>query len=255
MKVRLTSVKIKESGLDHMIETMDERIQKVGQVWGRALAKNTKKGVLSRIPGGTVWLSIYKEAIEYLESEDGREWAVAGISEIELSQPPADASFLIFGGTDAGQIMAPYNPWPMSRVMGLGKGSYGTIEVRPASADAIEARAEEIRVIAANVTIALRDAGYEPSPLYTIRDSGGKAYIDLVYLARAMELGIGQSGMPRRPHWGPAASDLASRGESWARRAKSQVAAAFENLDMPDVETMSGATQTKLASKRKETWP
>ncbi|MDX1486860.1 MAG: hypothetical protein R3268_01570 [Acidiferrobacterales bacterium] len=242
--------------LDKISKDLDRRFHNAKRAIGRKLAQEVTKEVLKRVPPGAGWLDIYRKAITYRESEDGMQWAVFGMSEIKLQDPPAETSLLAFQGNDEfTAILSPYNPWPVDLIPPIAGGYKGNAVVRNVAASEVEAARDRLNPLRGVIEKALSDAGATVMPPEFLVEILGKVYADIAYMAKRMELGY--DGFPRIPHWGPAASKLNTMAERWAGQSESteEVHSAFRGANLPSVSTMSQAEARSLARIRDASWP
>lgn len=230
-----------------------KRLENVGRHLGRQLSENTAYEVTKRLKGSG-WIQIYRDAIIYLETPEGDEWAVAGLSSQEgLFKFPAEKSLASFSPTGDGRWPAEYNPWPIDMIPAATyRGT--SIIVRAAGTAQVEqyraARARNLPTllqVLAERGIAVRDEGLP------VADNG--TYADIAYLAQRLELGY--PGFDRVPHWAPAASTLERSGDSWLGEPKllRLVDDAIKGKEPGQVAQMSRAEASDLARLREATWP
>jgi len=193
----------------------EARAQKVGTVIGRALAEHTTEEVVKRIPDFGGWYRIYRDAIEYKESPDGREWAVVGEVPVDLKQIPANASLIYFDGmSEIGAVMKAYNPWPVDKIPPIAGGYNDKLKVRPSFGFVVNSNRKRIKKLLPAIQQNLQELGAQLLPPSEMVEARGKVYADLVTLAACLEEGCGD--FPRVRHWKPAASKLERRAQAWA---------------------------------------
>jgi len=242
------------SNMEQVFADLPRRMANMGRVIGRELAARTAHEVKKRIPGGG-WLSIYRDAIDFFESTEGREWAVAGMAPIELKNPPAEKTLIGFEGKEAlGKIMEAYNPWPVDLLPAIQGGFEGPVVARAASPADVEDERKRIALLMPTIRAALIDAGAKIFDKGTPHISG-RVYADIAFLARKLELGY--EGFPHIPHWTPASSKLRTNYENWTADPAviSKVAKALSGADLANVTTMSAEEAATLRKLRKATWP
>lgn len=248
------NAKFSQADLKRLADDIPRRINNVGRVVGRAVAERTAAEVRGRLVGGG-WIAIYRNGIFYKELPDGTEWAVAGFSEVELSDPPADTSLFWFVGAGLGNPLSFYNPWTLDLIPAIRGGYDDTVVVRMVAPAAVESRRAELAPIVPNVVQALQDAGAQILPDGEVVIDG-HVYADLAFMARRLELGY--EGYPRIPHWGPAASAANSNVSSWV--SEGSVITAVEDVlvngkEPGKVVEMSESERDALAKLREATWP
>jgi len=241
-------------------EHLNKRIANVATEVGRAVADQTATEVKRRLGGArSGWVRIYYEAINFLESIEGDEWAVAGLSERSdlFKLCPANESLLEFPEyppDSTTQTLASNQPWPVDLVPTI-RGSYpGKAVIRPSSPTEVETYRQARLANLPNVIALLEEQGA------TIDDSPGamphvdRVYADIQYLAHRLEKGF--ADFPRIPHWGPALSSLRANGEKWASRPEVRrlVENAILGKEPGKVATMSPALVAELARIRASTW-
>lgn len=243
------------SPLNKIQKELEGGFEEVSRVIARKLVHKTAEEVKKRIPTGGGWLDIYKRAIAYRESQDGNDFAVAGLSEINLREPPADTSLLAFqGNDDFSAILEPYNPWPIDMIPPIAGGYQGNAVVRNVAPAEVGAARERIRPLIGTIQSALTDAGASVLPDEFLVEINGKVYADIIYMAERMERGY--LGYPRIAHWGPAASKLKSSAARWASQSdvKSDALSAMRGKVADSATTMSNAEAAKLKQIRDSTW-
>jgi hypothetical protein len=231
---------------------LKERLANVGRHLGRQLSTKTTRTVRKRLKGSG-WIRLYRDAIIYKETPDGDEWAVAGLSQEEISKFPADKSLASFSPTGDGRWPAEYNPWPIDMIPPATYRGTSLI-VRSAS----ESRVEEYRAARARNLPTLLQVLAESNII--VQEEGlpvaeNGTFADIAYLARRLELGY--PGFDRIPHWGPAASVLERSGDAWLGEPKllQLVEDAIKGKGPSQVAQMSGAEASDLARLREATWP
>jgi hypothetical protein len=226
---------------------------------GRALSKRIAEEVKKLIPNRPGWFEIYRNAIEYVENSDATEWAVAGLSRTKLTKVPAESTQVKFGGTTPiAKVMRRHNPWTVDTIPGIAGGYSMEAEVRPASKTEIESHRARLRAVLPDVKRELTDAGAVvlEGEFPTI---AGEVFVDLVFLAKRLELGLG--GFRRIPHWlkvARAAQNKAGLADGgWVDdEAKSRVRAALRGHPVRDTaKKTDSATIKKLEQRRRSTWP
>ena len=236
-------------------EDMRRRIGAAGQIAGRVVARNLADEVKRRIPAGTGgWFQIYRSAIEFKETIDGSEWAVAGLSPVKLSDPPADQTLVFFSGLDeVGRLMRSYNPWVIDLIPPIAGGYTDSMIVQAAT----PARTSTDRARLANLlgvvkttltTLGVRMLG--PGEFPAVQ---GRVLADIAFLARRLELGA--KGFPKVAHWGPAISQAESRSKAWIAASADEIEAAIMSGSVPPGPTMSKAEAAALRRNRDTTWP
>jgi len=236
-----------------IVKDLDRRLKNAGVHIGREISDKTAREVQRRLQGSG-WIRIYRDAIIYQETVEGDEWAVAGLSERDdLFEHPADKSLATFSNTGVGKLMEVHNPWTIDTIPGAYyRGT--TITVRPASEGEVERfRAARIK----NLPSIL--AKLEANNVRVLPDglpvAGDGIYADIAYLARRLELGY--PGFSRVAHWGPAASNLKSSGNTWLGEPRliRLVESAVKGREPKKVAQMTRADAEKLAKIRESTWP
>lgn len=193
-----------------------ERMTNIRRVVGRTVAARIKKEVLKRIPDDGGWFDIYRDAIVWQESAKGDKWAVAGLTDVELRQLPAEETLIEFRGGDlAAQVLAQYNPWTVDTIPAVDGGVSTDLIARPASQGEIEARRMALRELREEVIEKLGLAGASAS-LHDRPVINGRVQADLIFLAKRLEYGLG--GFPKSPHWNPTAQRARTDAETWVTR-------------------------------------
>jgi hypothetical protein len=231
---------------------LQKRIDNAGRHMGRAVAGHITEAVKSRLRGSG-WIEIYRNAIFYRETPDGKQWAVAGLSqEDQLFEFPAKTSLAAFTATGDGQWPAKYNPWPIDMIPAANyRGT--SIVVRSESEGTVEtyrqARANNLPTLLAD--LAEQNISVTPDGK-AVAENG--VFADIAYLARRLELGY--TGFPRVPHWGPAAGAARSSGDGWLRDPAllSLVEDAIKGVEPVEVPQMSKSEADALAKLREATW-
>ena len=231
---------------------LTKRVKAAGGVAARAIAQGLQDEVVSRIPHGDKWLDLYRDAITYLETNAGDEFAVAGLSQTKLTTVPAESTQIkIIGQSAVALILAQHNPWTVDTLPAIQGGLPAESEVRPASISEMESHRARLRPILGGVLDQLDRAGamVVPGEFPTI---GGKVYMDLRFLQLRLEHGLG--GFPRTPHWLPAARAAANKADSWVEAEGGQIKAALDGKPVANGDVMPNALEARLRRKRKKTW-
>lgn len=190
-----------------------ERMTNIRRVVGRTVAARISEEVLKRIPKESGWYEIYRKAILWQESRKGDKWAVAGETDIELTQIPAEESLVeIRGGDLIAQVLAQYNPWSVDTIPAVDGGFSADLLVRTASSGEIEVRREALREQREEVIRKIQLAGGSVT-LNELPVINGRVQADIAFLAKRLEYGLG--GFPRTPHWNPVARLAVREAESW----------------------------------------
>lgn len=242
--------------LKKLAADVQSRIENVGRAVGRSISDHATHEVQKRLSGGG-WIRIYREAIQFLESTKGDNWAIVGLSETELSEFPADESLGYVSGD--GGILAAYQApgagWPLDLIPPVKEG-YKSIIVQMAPASAVEEqRAAKLRILP-NVIGLLGAAGFSVDTTWQLPVYAANGiFADIAYLARRLELGA--SGFPRVAHWGPTTSKMRSDADSWATDPATLrlVEKALKGKEPGRVAEMSEAYAADLARLRAATWP
>ncbi len=196
--------------LSKLQDEVPGRIENVRRIVGREIAEKITHEVTRRIPSSGGWYKIYRDALAYKETSEGDQWAIAGFTKIELSDPPADTTLVDFAGIEPdGRALAGYNPWPIDMIPVVVGGYKDGANIYPAGEGAVTSNRERVRAI---LDVA-RQALIDDAQASLADDSGqleiqGDKVVDLAFLASRMEVGYG--GFPRHPHWGPAVSKTRS---------------------------------------------
>lgn len=245
----------KNADLKALAKALPKRVQNVQRAIGHSIAEHISKTVQSKIPTRGGWYSIYRNAITYRGTADATEWSVAGLAEIELSDPPATTTLVAFAGLDAlGAALKPFNPWVIDLIPPVVGGYRDAVLARIANESSVDAERDRLAPLLPNVVDLLTSAGgrigNDADPVII----SGRTYADIAFMARRLEVGI--SGFPRVPHWGPAAGKAASNMEAWMGSPKitGDVTKAFSGVEIPAVNVMSKAEATNLAQLREATW-
>jgi len=245
--------KLSDAEVKRLVDDVPRRVNNVGRAVGRAVADNVADEVKQRLVGAG-WISIYRKGIFYKELPTGDEWAVAGFSKVELSDPPADTTLFWFAGKGLGSVLSFYNPWTLDAIPAVKGGYNDTVVARMMSESAVTSRRTELAPILPAVRTALADAGAQIEPDGQVIIDG-EVYADLAFMARRLELGF--EGYPRVPHWGPAASAAHANVGRWVSdsRVLSLVEDALVGEEPGKVVEMSKAERDELARLREATWP
>jgi len=252
--MKLRTSKTSATPLSQIKADLGRRLHNVQRVIGRELASKIESEVRQRIPSGG-WLSIYRSSLTYRERDDGMEWAIAGMAEIELSDSPANQTLIGFAGTDPfGAVLKPYNPWPIDLIPPIADGYRDNVVARMASPSNVENERNRIAVLLPAIHSGLSDAGATVQPDGNV-EINGKKYADLAFMATKLELGY--IGFPRIPHWGPAAAKTKTNAKAWASTSEvaGNVDGALLGGKLPSVATMSKVEAEMLAQLREATWP
>lgn len=240
------------SELKALEANLQKRLDNAGRHMGRAVAGHITEAVKSRLRGSG-WIEIYRNAIFYRETPDGKQWAVAGLSQQDrLFEFPARTSLAAFTATGDGQWPAEYNPWPIDMIPAANyRGT--TIVVRSESEGSVEtyrqARSRNLPTLLAK--LAEQNVSVVPGGTPTAANG---VFADIAYLARRLELGY--PGFPRVPHWGPTAGAARSSGDRWLKDPVllSLVEDAIKGVEPVEVPQMSKSEADALAKLREATW-
>lgn len=236
-------------------QALPERIAAARRVIGRAVAERLAQEVKDRIPARGGWYKIYRDALTFRESAVGNEWAVLGLSPVDLRTPPVNETLIAFGGTSPeGSILKPYNPWTIDMVPPIVGGYRDAVLVRAASESSVLQQRDRLAPLLPTVVDALDTAGFrvlDDSNLLTI---GGQVMADIAYLAARLE--VGYPGFPRVPHWGPVVAKARSSVESWvtATDVVSRVDQALAGAAVPVVNEMGPTEADVFRELREATW-
>ncbi len=252
MKFKVTK---KITGPKSFKREVQRRMRAAARVCGRAVAAGLQEEVVKRIPRGQRWLDIYREAIQFLETPDGSSWAVAGLSPIELTTVPAETTQVkVKSGKTASvvaNILAGHNPWTIDQLPGMSGGIPAEAEVRPATADEVQAHRRRLVSARDGILDRLNAAGAQITDDFP--RFGGLVLVDLPFLQLAIEHGL--RGFPRAPHWLPAVRQAANKAEGWVAREQDQIKAALEGAPVPRAEQeMTRALRKRLEKRRNESW-
>ena len=241
--------------IKQLMDEVPERIVNVRRVVGRAIADKITEEVQRRIPRGTGWYGIYRNAIAFKESPEGDDWAIAGFSQTELSAIPAETSLVYFNG--AGQwdrLLMPYNPWPIDMIPVINKVYSDKVDPLPTSEATVAGNRDRLQNLMPTIHQALIDAGASILGDDADLSIGGKPVVDLSYLAQRLELGYG--GFPRHPHWGPTTSKANTEAVKWGTTGAviAKVDHALSGGDVGVVDEMTAAEAADLAARRASSW-
>lgn len=233
---------------------------------GRNIAAQTAAQVKRLIPMTEWWHKLYRDSIEVYESSDRKKWAVMAVSAVETPLFPAETTLVNVTkstGTSPDApvnnywlALMPYNPWPIDLIPALTTAYVADLEVIPKTSQEVAARRATLRPLIPTIRKALTDAGASLSlggPVINPKFAG-RAYVDYVFLAKRLELGLG--GMPRKPHWVPAASDLQAHGLAWGNTPAGSVAKILETGSNPTGSPMpmSEARAKEFEDSRNTSW-
>lgn len=195
---------------------IERRMQAARDELARQAVSKIADAVRQKIPSGG-WFTIYREAIEYFESADGKRWGVAGLYPSALSRFDASESQVIFSGaSQVAQLMAARNPWPIDMIPAYTGGYRAQAIVKHASVSEIDSHRKRLEGVIAEVKQELLSAG-GAIELRGLPVIAGKVYADIAFLAMRLEHGLG--GLPRRPVWLKTWNDLRNKMPGWTREA------------------------------------
>jgi hypothetical protein len=242
-----------------IIDELPKRIEAVGAHLGRTIALRALAEVQKRLPGGSGWPTVYRNAISAFESADAKEFVVAGYANVAEPAEPSEISLLDFAAVDPAldpvasaiaAVMIPYNPWVIDAIPPIEGGYIGDAVVRQTSATAVEAERSRLHGLLPVVGAALKASGAKlltsGSKVYIT----GKFYTDTVWLAKRLEIGAG--GFPKKPHWKPAGNITSKSGESWGNGQGTKVEAIIRGGDSTKLPEATAAQLSAFAEKRAE---
>lgn len=237
-------------------ESIAQRLCNLQCVIGRELSEKTGNEVKNRIPTLGGWFSIYKNAIQFREHELGDSWVVAGLSEIKLSDPPANETLISFSGSDVfSKLLNAYNPWPVDFIPPIASGYADNVVARKVNVTEVNSSRSRLTPLLPGIRAALETAGATLGTEAELPTIKGKVYADLVYLARRLELGY--TGFMHVPHWSPSVSKLESNANSWVETP--EIVERGNNVlcgsELPTVATISQAESEALSKIRNNSWP
>ena len=231
------------------------RARAAATVAGRAVAKGIQEDVQKRIPRGEKWLDIYRDAIKYLENEEGNEWAVAGLSRVtKLTMVPAESSQIMFFGKEpVSRVMEKYGPWTVDMIPSISGGHRGYAVVRVASSGEVDAHRNRLREIFPTIKSQLEGKGATLLDDPFTRLAEGTYFYDLVFLQMRLEHGLG--GFPRVPHWLKTARAAKNQAPAWVADARGEIKRALAGGRPEDAEErLDPVLKKRLEKLRDESW-
>lgn len=196
----------------------EDQIRQAALHIGREIAMQASKSLIKRIAGSKgAWLKIYKDSIKYIEVEGELEWMVAGISDVELSQLPAEETVVEFnaGSNDPiSSMMAKYNPWTIDAIPAISGGYIDDIVAKPASETEVSVIRSKLQGQMATILDDLEELNATVEK-YGLTKFNGRIIADIDFMAKRLEYGLG--GFERKPHWRPMLADVKSNHEKWLK--------------------------------------
>lgn len=232
-----------------MRDAMVGRLREAQQRTAKAFSGNILEHAKSKIPTGG-WYDIYRESLHYFASDDGLQWAVAGLWPQELTKFPANETLLLLesqSDEDAvGMVFQARNPWPIDMIPAITQPIRNQVTARPASRTDVETRRADLRSDWATFVADLGDAGATviPNQLPVI---SGRTYADIVYMSTALEHGL--AGLRRIPHWVSAFREAQSSAGAWSANVHPEVQAII------DGEAVFDADAEKMPKDLKDAMP
>lgn len=203
---------------------IQRRLELASQLTAENASRKIAELVRAKIPSGG-WYDIYRKAINYFVSKDGRRWAVSGRWEAELSTFAAETTLIEFEGSGAvADVLTQYSPWAIDQIPAISGGYRLTAVARPAAEGDVGARREVL--IGARVAIldALKAAGAAPISEFPVIN--GRVYADIAYMAKALEHGL--AGLKRVPHWIVAFNEARNEIGSWTEAERERIQAILD---------------------------
>jgi hypothetical protein len=254
-------VRVKKGNQRAFKKAMLARADALQKITGRAIAEGLKGEVLKRArlrsadgsyAMSTEWIKLYREAIRFLESKDGRRWAVAGVSATKLTTTPAESTQIKFmdGGGRINDVVRPYI-WTVDTLPAITGGYSGDVIVRPASEAEMTAHRETIRPELPRIVEQLESAGAQVIDGFPAVN--GTVLMDLKFLQLRLEHGLG--GFARSPHWKPSARQAANKGREWVAAKGAEIKKALKTGEVPEPDhLMSDSLEKLLERVRKTSW-
>jgi len=201
-------------------QEVEDRVEAANAEIGRQFARNTARVARAQLPTGG-WFSIYREAIDFFESPDGKQWAAAGLWPQSFSTFPGDSTIVEFAGTSpVARVMAARNPWPMDSIPAVTGGYRATAKTKHGSPSELDHHRDRISGVLATVKLELAEAGVVLAP-GTFPVIAGAVYADIAWFALRLEHGLG--GLPRIPVWARTFAQLKREATQWAAAARPTV--------------------------------
>ena len=228
--------------------TLKSRIINAQRAIAQKISSNVASAVKNKIPTNTKWLKIYHNAINFYESEDGLDFAVAGLSNNPLFVHPASTSLVKFvPNSELAGVLVTYQPWPID-IIPVGRYPGVIAVVRNSSEAAVKSRRSEIVPQLEAIKQELKDYGWTADTDMSLND----VYTDIKFLAHALETGA--DGHQQIKHWGPVAGILPTKAVSWAKSASREINSAMLGNDIPPKNVISSKEIEVLKKIRFATW-
>jgi len=176
------------------------RVNDVQRAVARRITDNVAETVRHSIPNLGGWYRIYRDAINYYATSDGRSWIATGLCPRKRDDFPADTTLIFFErreGDDVSGLLHSYNPWTIDRLPSLLGGIQADSKARPASETEVTAQRDRLLQAAEAIKAQLTETGATFST--DLPKIQGKIYADVNFMALALERGL--AGIRRAPHW------------------------------------------------------
>jgi len=203
---------------------IERRLRLASQLTAENASYKIAELVRQKLPSGG-WYDIYRHAINYFVSKDGRRWAVAGRWETQFSTFPAEGTLIEFEGAgDVADVLMQYSPWAIDQIPAISGGYRLTVVARPAPAGDVETRRTAIIGARAAILDKLKAAGATPTDGFPAIN--GRVYADIAFMAKALEHGL--AGLKRVPHWVVAFNEARHEIANWTEESRGRIQAILD---------------------------